>query len=331
MSIVLSIIVPVYNMGKYLSQCLSSVILSSYRGKYEVLVINDGSTDDSLKIAKEFEQDYPDIFVVINKKNGGYGSCFNIGLEKASGKYIKMLDSDDFFDCSVFSCYLNLLQHRDEDIIINDCIKFDDKKNIPIGLYINNQEAEGPLKSLDTELLNTLFTHNFTFKNKTLQGCHCPEKIFYTDNIIYLYGISGAKSFYNSKLPIYYYRINRNGQSTDKNIIKQRYFDFFVMLKYVYKIKLPDVGTDEAKRSKMLQCMCELSYLPIKSLCSNSISYKLYIIYKEVIFNLREWSSLYKIKSNEISVTSVIVSKVLPISISYLLNFLVLHTIKRNA
>lgn len=330
MSIVLSIIVPVYNMGKYLSQCLSSVILSSYRGKYEVLVINDGSTDDSLKIAKEFEQDYPDIFVVINKKNGGYGSCFNIGLEKASGKYIKMLDSDDFFNNDIFNQFLFLLEDRDEDIIINDCIKYDDEKCAPIGIYIANQEKEGPLESLDTKLLDILFTHDFSYRKDMLLGCVCPEHVLYTDNIIYLYAISKAKTFYNSKLSIYFYRVNRSGQSVGREIFKKKYLDLLSVLKCVYKIELPNIQEKDFKRIKMLQCISEISYLPIKSLCSNSLSFELYKIYKEVVFCLREWCTNNKIKTRDISVLSVSVSRFFPVSISYLLNYIVLHTIKKN-
>lgn len=328
---VLSIIVPVYNMEKYLHQCLSSVISNVYKGKYEVLVINDGSTDNSLEIAKGFEFKYPEIFRVVDKSNGGYGSCFNVGLENASGKYIKMLDSDDFFNESIFNQFLFLLERRDEDIIINDCIKFDDKKNISIGGYIDNQEKEGTLVSLDTKLLDVLFIHDFSYKKDMLLGCICPNNILYTDNIIYLYAISKAKSFYNSKLPIYFYRVNRIGQSVGQETFKKKYIDLLSVLKCVYEIKLPDIqqGKD-AKRIKMLQCISEVSYLPIKSVCSNSLSYKLYKIYKEIIFCLRKWSANNKLKIKDISVLSVAVSMILPAGVSYLLNYTVLHTIKKN-
>ena len=91
----LTIIVPTYNMQDYLRHCLDSLIVSNeWLDLLEVLVINDGSKDKSSEIGHEFEMLYPNTFVVIDKENGNYGSCINKGLEIATGKYVKVLDSD---------------------------------------------------------------------------------------------------------------------------------------------------------------------------------------------------------------------------------------------
>ena len=101
---ILSIIVPTYNMEKYLERCLSSLIVSDEQmAMLEVLVINDGSKDRSSEIAHGYESRYPDTFRVIDKTNGHYGSCVNRGLQEATGKYVKVLDADDWFNTENFA------------------------------------------------------------------------------------------------------------------------------------------------------------------------------------------------------------------------------------
>ena len=83
----LTIIIPTYNMQEYLQKCLSSLIVKKGLETLEVLVVNDGSKDNSSIIAHEFEAKYPGVFRVIDKENGNYGSCINRGLKEATGKY----------------------------------------------------------------------------------------------------------------------------------------------------------------------------------------------------------------------------------------------------
>lgn len=89
---VLTVIVPVYNMEKYIRQCLESLVIGG------VLVVLDGSKDGSAEIAYEFVEQYPDTFRIIYKANGGHGSAINTGLMMASGEYVKILDSDDWVE-----------------------------------------------------------------------------------------------------------------------------------------------------------------------------------------------------------------------------------------
>ncbi len=82
----LSVIVPTYNVEKYLSQCLDSLCKRDTKGKMEVLLINDGSTDNSADIARGYTERYPGVFRLINKENGGHGSAINRGILEAAGK-----------------------------------------------------------------------------------------------------------------------------------------------------------------------------------------------------------------------------------------------------
>ena len=101
----LSIIVPIYNVEEYLAECLKSLYkISSLR--YEVILVNDGSKDNSYKIMEEFKNLYPNKTIIINKENGGLSSARNAGLRAARGKYISFIDSDDFIDTDEFEKFV---------------------------------------------------------------------------------------------------------------------------------------------------------------------------------------------------------------------------------
>ncbi|MGL6168669.1 MAG: glycosyltransferase, partial [Fusobacteriaceae bacterium] len=103
----LSIIVPIYNVEIYLRECLES--LYKIKGiKKEIILVNDGSKDNSYKIIEEYKEKYPDITKVINKTNGGLSSARNSGLKEATGEYISFIDSDDFVDHLMFEEFFKL-------------------------------------------------------------------------------------------------------------------------------------------------------------------------------------------------------------------------------
>ena len=85
-------------MESLLPRCLDSLIINKNLEKLEVWVVNDGSKDRSSVIGHQYEERYPGVINVIDKPNGNYGSCINAALPKCTGKYVKILDSDDSFD-----------------------------------------------------------------------------------------------------------------------------------------------------------------------------------------------------------------------------------------
>ena len=117
MSKKISVLVPVYNTKKYLRECLDSLVAQTIFGNLEIICINDGSTDDSLKILRAYKRKYPENFVIINKKNTGYGDSMNRGLKKATGKYIGILESDDFLDPKAFEALLSLAERFDAEVV----------------------------------------------------------------------------------------------------------------------------------------------------------------------------------------------------------------------
>ena len=109
-----SIIIPVYNSEKYISKCLDSVLSQTYEN-IEVLVINDGSKDDSINILKEYEKKDKRI-ILIDKQNEGVSTTRNLGIKKATGDFIMFIDNDDYIDRDYIFNYMN--NYKDEDIII---------------------------------------------------------------------------------------------------------------------------------------------------------------------------------------------------------------------
>lgn len=117
MNKILTIIIPTYNMEKYLRRCLDSLIIDEEGMKQlEVLVINDGSKDSSSQIAHEYQDKYPDTYRVIDKENGNYGSCINRGLKEATGKYVKVLDADDWYNTKGLAKHILKLTSLSDDI-----------------------------------------------------------------------------------------------------------------------------------------------------------------------------------------------------------------------
>ena len=99
---ILTVVVPTYNAEKYLRDNLESFEIPELMQDIEILIVNDGSTDHSLEIVREYAERYPDTYRVITKENGGHGSGINCGIECALGTYFKVVDADDWVGKEAF-------------------------------------------------------------------------------------------------------------------------------------------------------------------------------------------------------------------------------------
>ena len=115
----LSVVIPTYNMQTFLCRCLDSITHNNVPDSLEIIVVNDGSTDNSLAIMQEYADKRPDIVNIINKPNGHYGSCINAALKIATGKYFRILDADDWFDTDGLIELLGELRKADADIAVS--------------------------------------------------------------------------------------------------------------------------------------------------------------------------------------------------------------------
>ena len=124
----ISIIIPVYNVEKYLDKCINSVLMQTYKN-IEILLINDGSTDSSGQICESYAKKDSRI-KVIHKENGGLSDARNVGIEHSTGSYIMFVDSDDYIDCNMASVLYNLLNSTNSDMAICNCTKVDEEYNM---------------------------------------------------------------------------------------------------------------------------------------------------------------------------------------------------------
>lgn len=221
---ILSIVIPTYNMEKYLRHCLDSLLIDEGLDDVEVLVINDGSKDSSLAIAQEYESKYPLTFRVIDKENGNYGSCINRGLKEATGKYIKVLDADDSFNTEAFHEYISVLKNIDVDLFLTDFL-FVDKS----GKEIKSRKYDyiPANKILDFEKLCSggldmirIMMHAVTYKRENLikMNYKQTEGISYTDNEWIFTPMLKVRTVYHLNKLLYLYLIGREGQTVETRV-----------------------------------------------------------------------------------------------------------------
>lgn len=127
---ILTIAVPVYNTEKYLTKCLDSVLTCKNKKEIEVLVINDGSPDGADVLLTRYSQQNPKIVRYIKKLNGGWGTCINLAITEAKGKYFKILDSDDYYDTPALDSFVEYLKGIDADLLISSMTEIYENNNL---------------------------------------------------------------------------------------------------------------------------------------------------------------------------------------------------------
>jgi len=230
---ILTIVVPSYNVGQYLKTGISSLINHDLLDKIEVLIIDDGSKDDSLKIADSFkgtiDHNNRRVVKVIKKGNGGHGSVINLGIEMANGKYFKLMDGDDYFDTNKFIELIKILEQEESDIILTDYTEYYYESSTEKHINLYDFMTTGKQYQLDDITFNKRkfgpVLSTTTCKTELLKKSEIKidEKCFYVDmeyNFI-VYIMSKSVTYY--PLDIYYYRLGREGQSMQVESLIKNY------------------------------------------------------------------------------------------------------------
>ena len=215
---ILTIIVPAYNMEKYLDRCLSSLIVGEvFMPQFEVLVINDGAKDRTSEIAHSYEQKYPQTFRVIDKENGNYGSCINRGLKEASGTFIKVLDADDQYNTSDLEAFIVFLYavSPETDCILNGVRYIDDEGNIIGEKYYSGEPSVIEANDLSADSIKSLSIHALTYKRSIFDNHYYrqTEGISYTDLEWSFYPLQWLRCVSIFPSIIYIYTAQRDGQT----------------------------------------------------------------------------------------------------------------------
>lgn len=143
-----SIIIPVYNVGKYLSRCIESIQRQTYTN-LQIILVDDGSTDSSSELCDEYEKK-DDRIIVIHKENGGLSSARNAGLEICQGEFFSFVDSDDWIDENCIDIMLKAILESKSDIVQCGYRKVDDDKNVIFQSTMENSILNGHKEILDS-------------------------------------------------------------------------------------------------------------------------------------------------------------------------------------
>ena len=298
--------VPCYNSQDYMSHCIDTLLSAS--SDIEIIIINDGSKDDTKKIAEAYKKKYPDIIKVINQENGGHGEGVNQGIKYAEGLYFKVVDSDDWVD-------------KESLIKLIDQIKtmINDKNTVDMILVNYVYEKEGNTKVINYRSVlpkNKVFTwkdtkkfrldqnilmHSVVYKLDVLKRCGVilPKHTFYVDNIFVYYPLPYVKTMYYMDIDFYRYFIGRNDQSVNEKVMVKRIDQQIFVTKEMTKYFDP-YSFDDKKLSRYLIHYLSMMYAICLILCALSNNDKL----KNELFEYLKKSNfrLYKkIKNNSIA------------------------------
>lgn len=275
----LTVAIPSYNVGNYLKNGVLSLINHKLAHKLEILIISDGSKDNTVEIGKQLEQitatKNGPIVRMIDKENGGHGSTINKGIELATGKYFKLMDGDDYFITGEFVKLIKILEKEDSDIILTNYIEdfsIDGYKNVvrhydfmTPGLHYDLDVMQykgygfadwGPLLSTTTVKTRVLKDANFKI----------DENAFYVDmeyNFI-IYAMSKTAVYY--PLDIYNYYLGRAGQSISresftKNYLHHEKVTLRLLEEYTERYEHISKGKREYLVNKIIKPMCKSQYM----------------------------------------------------------------------
>ena len=225
----LTIAIPAFNVESYLKKCLESILEFGENERLEVLVIDDGSQDSTAEIAQRYEEKYPKTVRLIRKENGGHGSVINRAVEEASGRYIKIIDADDWIVSENLDHILNYLEKTNADAVITAFHTIDMITGKKIAYTIENYEGpeeitiEQLVKEYDRFAPCCTF-HGLMYRVEPYRAAkiHLSEGIFYEDQEYAALPFSYVKSIGVFSEFFYEYQIGNVNQSVSlKNVVKR--------------------------------------------------------------------------------------------------------------
>lgn len=226
----LTVTVPCYNSAAYMRSCIDSLLTGGDR--VEIIIIDDGSKDETGSIADEYAAEHPTIVKVIHQENGGHGEGINQGLRAASGKYFKVVDSDDCVSGD-FPNFLDKLEKCEENggvdlFVTNYYYVHSDGKGDRAINYSSALPTDRIVRWSETKpfrIHQMLTIHSCTFRTEVMRksGKQLPKHTFYEDNYMICLCLPYVETIFYMNADLYRYTIGREGQSVQENVIKGRY------------------------------------------------------------------------------------------------------------
>lgn len=224
----ISFAIPSYNSENYMENAINSILPAGE--DVEILVVNDGSKDRTREIAEEYAGKYPTIVKVVNKENGGHGDAVNFGLAHASGKYFKVVDSDDKVDKESLMKIMETIRAferdgKEVDMILSNYVY--DKVGKKHKKVMNYRSVLPQNQILDWDeakklrLGQYILMHSVIYRTEMLKACRMelPKHTFYVDNIYVYYPLPHVKKFCYIDTNFYLYYIGREDQSVNEKVM----------------------------------------------------------------------------------------------------------------
>lgn len=226
----LTVTVPCYNSQDYMKNCIESLLPGGER--VEIIIIDDGSKDNTGAIADEYAAKYPDRVRVIHQENGGHGEGINQGLKHAAGTYFKVVDSDDTVSAD-FPGFLDALEACEAqggvDLMVTNYyyVHADGvgDRSINYASVLPQERIFGWEDTKPFRIYQMLTIHSCTFRTEAMRkwGAQLPKHTFYEDNLMVYMTLPHVKRMYYRNADLYRYWIGRPDQSVQQNVMSRRY------------------------------------------------------------------------------------------------------------
>ena len=222
-----SVIVPVYNVEKYIEKCLESIKAQSF-DDFECLIINDGTKDNSVEIAKK-TVDGDSRFIFYGKENGGLSDARNFGIEKAKGEYLCFIDSDDYIDKDLLKLSYDMAKKHGSDIVCFDMYYDWENRNLEVSKGANFNEITTYKENRDVIFINNS-ANNKLYRKEFLINRRFVKGMWYEDMAVIPVWLAKANNVSYVNKPLYYY-VQREGSITLN--ADERIFDIYKALDMV--------------------------------------------------------------------------------------------------
>lgn len=241
---ILSFVVPSYNSEEYMERCIESLLIGG--DDVEIIIVNDGSTDGTGEIANQYKSKYPNIVKAVHQENKGHGAGVNAGVLHATGKYFKVVDSDDWLDKDALTYVLTRLREWEENDISADMLVCN---YIYDHLYENKQKQVNYRNIFETEEMcgweeigkfmpsQYLIMHALIFNTKVLRdsGVKLPPHTFYVDNLFAYQPLPLVKKLCYFDVDLYHYFLGRDDQSVNEAVLCKRIDQQIKVTKMVFE------------------------------------------------------------------------------------------------
>ena len=249
---------PCYNSEAYMEKAINSILVGGE--DVEIIVVNDGSKDGTQEIAERYQEKYPTIVKAVAKSNGGHGDAVNCGLEHATGKYFKVVDSDDWVDEEALLKVLDTIKGfvKDESevdmVIANYVYEKVGMTHKKVIRYDNVLPENQIFKWEDIghfRLDQYILMHSVIYRTEMLKLCQLelPKHTFYVDNIYVYYPLPHVRTLYYMNVDLYRYFIGREDQSVNEKVMISRIDQqLFVTKKMISMYELRLIGSKKLRK-----------------------------------------------------------------------------------